>query len=334
MEYDADFLRQINDNVNLLEYAEQTGFDFRKEGKEYFCSCPLHIDNTPSLSITESKPTRFYCHSCKTGGGIITWLTKIEKMRFDAAVSKAAKLAGTDLSAMCQSPVVLFMKRQRSEMPKVAERVEHEQIDGRRFVTGEIPEWEAEGISREVLKTFGVAIDRQSNRIVYPVRDADGKLINYKGRTRYENYKEMGLPKYMNYHPIGDLDYFQGYDLAKPYIEAAGEVIVCESIKSVMKCWTWGIKNVVSAESHALADGQLRNLIKMRVNVVIAFDNDVIKTLYTEKERGLRERLSKLARFTNVYVIYDYGLLGDKDAPMDKGKEVFETLYGKRKRWR
>lgn len=334
MEYDADFIQQINDSVNLLEYAESTGFDFRREGKEYFCSCPLHVDNTPSLSISDAKPTRFYCHSCKTGGGIVSWLMKIEKMRFDDAVSKAAKLAGTDLSAMCQSPVVLYMKRQRKEMPKQAAETQHAQIEEKRFSSGEIPEWEAEGISREVLQTFGVAIDKQSNRIVYPVRDADGKLINYKGRTRYKNYKEMGLPKYMNYNRIGDLDYFQGYDLAKSYIEAAGEVIVCESIKSVMKCWTWGIKNVVSAESHALADGQLFNLIKMRVNVVISFDNDVIKTLYTEKERGLRERLSKLARFTNVYVIYDYGLLGEKDAPMDKGEEVFRKLYEKRKRWR
>ena len=60
MEYDADFLEQIDNGVNLLEYAESTGFEFEHKGKEHFCSCPLHIDKTPSLCISDANPQKFY----------------------------------------------------------------------------------------------------------------------------------------------------------------------------------------------------------------------------------------------------------------------------------
>jgi DNA primase len=166
------------------------------------------------------------------------------------------------------------------------------------------------------------------------VFDAAGRLINIKGRTRYENYKDLRLPKYINYYPVGDMDYFQGFREAEPYIRETGEAIICESVKSVMKCWAWGIKNVISAESHNITDKQLRLLVKLGADLVIAFDNDVIKTYYTDKGRALREQFSKLAKFTGVYVIMNGDGLGEKDAPMDKGKEVFLELYGKKRRWR
>ena len=41
--------------------------------------------------------------------------------------------------------------------------------------------------------------------------DVDGNLINIKGRTRYPNYKQLRLSKYMNYFKVGCMDYFQGF---------------------------------------------------------------------------------------------------------------------------
>lgn len=338
MEYDEEFLEEVQSRVNLLNYAESSGFDFVRKGSENYCSCPLHEDKTPSLSISDSDPTKFYCFSCHSGGGIINWLYKIERMRFGDAVNRAIELAGMDASDMCQSPVMVYLRKNKKKSKRVsAQETVHTKLEESvysKYKISRIPEWEDEGILADVISEFDIRFDERQNRIVYPVRDADGVLINVKGRTRYKNYKELGFAKYMNYFPIGNLDYFQALDKAKPYIQEKNLVIIAESIKSVMLCWGWGIKNVVSAETHAITDGQLKQLIKLGCDVVIAFDNDV-NLRYGAKEKELRGQIDKLARVTNVYYIQDtHGLLGEKDSPMDCGEKTFRLLYDERRRWR
>ena len=91
-------LQQINENANLLDYVSQF-IEMEKRGNDYFGQCPLHIDNTPSFSITPAKNS-YYCFSCGKSGGIIGYLMDYEGMQFESAVEKAAKLADMDLSKM------------------------------------------------------------------------------------------------------------------------------------------------------------------------------------------------------------------------------------------
>ena len=337
--YDSEYLDEIGEKVNLLDYAESQGYEFESHGREHYTNCPLHIDKTPSLSITEDTDgncTKFFCHSCKTGGGIIKWLMLFEHLGFNDAVIKSSKLAGMDVRKGCSSPVVRYLRNKNIDIKKSAiKTVSHEILPENKFSKyskESIPEWESEGIHKDVISEFDIRIDNSMNRIVYPVRNIHGQLINVKGRTRYQNYKALRVPKYLNYYKIGDMDYFQSLDMALPHVNQTGEVIICESIKSTMKCWGWGIKNVCSAETHGLTDYQLRLLLSLQCDVVIAFDKDV--NLYGKENVKLRKQLDKLKFLTNVYYIDDgYGYLGEKDSPMDCGEEVYRELYAKRKRW-
>ena len=173
---------------------------------------------------------------------------------------------------------------------------------------------------------FDIRIDNYSNRIVYPVYDIDGNLINIKGRTRYENYKKLKLPKYMNYYTVGVMDYFQGLEKTLKYIKEQNEIIIFESIKSVMKAYGWGYKNCVSAEKHTLTPEQISLLVKLKVNVVFAYDSDVS---YNDGE--VKENIDMLRKVTNVYVISDKDLLlggsTTKNAPVDCGQDIWEELY-------
>ena len=341
MEVDQNFLDELRDKIDLLEYAENQGFEFQRHGKDHFTNCPLHTDNTPSLSISEDDDgicRSFYCHSCKCGGGIIKWMTVIEHMKFMDAVKKASELAEMDLSNMCQSPTVAMLRKQNRIYKKNIEKtdIHHTILDEScytKYSIESIPEWEDEGISKETISNFDIRIDNNSNRIVYAVRDDVGNLINIKGRTRYKDYKKIKIPKYKNYFPVGELDYFQCLEKSKPYIIESDEIIICECIKSVMKCYDWGIKNVVSAETHALTDGQIKRILQLKCsNVVLAFDKDV--EYFSTKEKELRRQMNKLGLFSNLYYIYDYNnLLGEKDSPMDKGEEVWKKLYAEKRRW-
>lgn len=326
MTYDDEMLQEINASVDLLEYVSQS-IEMEKRGRDYFGHCPLHVDNTPSFSITPSKNS-YYCFSCGRSGGIIGYLMDYEHLRFDDAVDKAAKLGNMDLSKMCRSQTMTFLKKTKNLM-REKEQVVHEVLNANelnKYSHEDVTEWIDEGILQEVMDLFEVRINDRDNRIVYPVYDINGNLINIKGRTRYKNYKELRIPKYINYYPIGTMDYFQGLNITLPFIKDQNEMIIFESVKSVMKAYGWGYKNCASAEKHTITDEQLKLLVRLRVNIVFAFDSDIN---YSDKD--IKKTIDVLKRITNVYVIYDRkGLLGGKDAknaPVDLSREIWEQLY-------
>lgn len=330
MKYDREFLEEISAKVNILEYAETNGYEFHKHGIEYYTTCPLHTDNTPSLCISRDEPTKFFCFSCRAGGGIISWLTRIEGMKFPDAVEKASELAGVDMSTLFKSTTLRYIKESsRLNQKKECAHIVLPDDFMEQFSNTPIEEWEQEGISRETLNTFGVRLDEEKNRIVYPVYSSDGQLINVKGRTRYKNYKDLKIPKYINYYKVNGIDYLQGIQNTQKYILKSGEIVLFESIKSVMKAWDYGYKNSVSIESHGITIGQIKLIIQLGVNVVVAFDKDV-----NIDDGKLKSSLNKIKRFTNVYIVKDNdSLLGEKDAPVDCGKEIWEKLYAKKERY-
>ena len=292
MVYDDEMLQQINDNANLLEYVQSTGIELKQQGDDYFTNCPLHVDDTPSLSFTPAKNS-FYCFSCGAKGQMIGYLMKYEDLDFDEAVEKAARIGNTDMSKMCHSETVIFLKRYKRylEAKRHKVKIEHPALPDyaiNKFSKDKkITEWLDEGITQEMIDLFGARIDDYQNRIVYPVYDLAGKLINVKGRTRYENYHDLGIPKYINYYPVGTM---------------------------------------ASAEKHTLTPEQTELLVKLRVNVVFAYDTDV-----NYKDKDVAKSINKLRRVTNVYTINDYEeLLGGaaaKNSPVDCGIDIWEELY-------
>lgn len=331
-EYDDEMLQEINANVDLLEYVSQT-VEFEKRGHDYFAHCPLHVDLTPSFSITPEKNS-YFCFSCNRSGGIIGYLMQYEGMSFDDAVSKAASLANVDMSKMCKSKTITFLKKFKAMREPQVRSVVHDILPESTYSKyRKIPvdEWLSEGIQQSVMDLFDVRIDEHQNRIVYPVRDIKGRLINIKARTRYVNYKELKIPKYINYFPIGVMDYFQSLDITMPFIREKNEVIIFESVKSVMKAYGWGYKNCVSAEKHTLTPEQIQLLVKMKTNVIFAYDSDV-----SYSQPDVQENIKRLKRIVNVYLIEDrHGLLGGKqakNAPVDCGLDVWKELYSTKRK--
>lgn len=330
--YDDEMLQQINENADLFGYVSQT-MELEKKGNDYWAHCPLHTDLTPSLSFTPAKNS-YYCFSCGKSGGIIGYLIDFEKMKFEDAVEKAAKLANLDLSKMCHSKTITFLKKLRALAMKPKSAYEHRILDDSeldKYQIEPVKEWLDEGIEQDVMDLFGVRVDTWQNRIIYPVYDICGNLINIKARTRYKNYKQMKIPKYINYFQVGVMDYFQGLNTTLKYVLDVNEIIIFESVKSVMKAYGWGYKNCASAEKHTLTKEQIDLLVKLRVNIVFAYDCDV-----DYRSSDIRQDIDKLKRVTNVFVIEDRKkLLGGKDtknAPVDCGEEIWETLYSQKRK--
>lgn len=331
MQYDEDFLRELNQKVNLADYVGNFIELSPRSNGDLYGKCPLHDDKTPSFSVN-TRENLFYCFSCGRGGGIIQYLIKYEGLSIDEAVQKVCRLAKIDPEKLCTSETVRFLRKMKRGTSQ--KEIKHPVLDEAEYLkyADEAPaEWLQEGISAATMKEFEVRVDKRANRIVYPVRNRAGELINIKGRTRFPNYKEMHLQKYINYKMVGTMDYFQGLHLTEPFIHEKHEAIVFESVKSVMKCWDYGIKNTISAEKHDLTPEQIRLLISLRADVVLAYDSDVCY-----QNTKVAEDIRRLARFTNVYIIEDQeGVLGGKEgknSPIDLGGDIFQKLYENRRK--
>lgn len=89
----------------------------------------------------------------------------------------------------------------------------------------------------------------------------------------------------------------------------------------------WDIKNTGAVLTSHLNPQQFQILIKLGVRVVFALDSDV------DISRDVNIR--RLLPYTQVeWVRNRNGLLEDKDAPVDKGLDVFTKLYEERVRLR
>ena len=330
MKYNEDMLDQMAEQIDLLEYAENT-MEFVKKGKQYFTHCPLHIDNTPSLCITP-EVNKWYCHSCHRGGTIYGWIQIFENKTFQEAVEKVSELTGTEYGEYIESETVgIYKEINKCNRVKPDEKIERKILDFTNDYLNkyndELPqEWLNEDMTEEALRKYNIMIDPNANRIVYPVFDADNNFIGVKGRTRIDVYKELGIAKYINYNKIGEINFFQGFQQAEFKIPRT--IIIFEGVKSCIKAWGWGIKNTVASETAALSIGQLHFLIKNNFyEIIIAWDTD-----QQFKDIISNDKIQILKKFTKVSVIRDVNhLLDNKMSPTDKGETIFRKLLLERR---
>lgn len=330
--YEREQIDELCSHFNLLEYVERD-YEVKRRGNEYAMHCCFHQDDTPSLFISPEK-NRWFCHSCHRGGTPLDWLIKVEHLSFNQAIEKMQKMTGVELTYTETASSFKFFRSLSGLANRKEKEIEREILSSDYYNRFKIPEdgepheWIEEGISPAMIQKYDIRIDDVSNRIVYPVYDNDDNLIGVKGRTRFKEYKLLGIKKYINYTRVGTTNYFQGMHENRGEILNRSEAIVFEGIKSVFKADEWGQPNCISAETSLINDAQAKILVQMGIkDVVIAFDNDV-------PLEEVRASAARLKHWTNVWIVNDRAkLLGEKSeklAPVDKGEKIWRELYGGR----
>lgn len=323
--YNNDILAEMCSKVNLLDYISNF-HEIKKIAGNNYIQCPIHKgDNDPSM-IINTNTNKYYCFGCNARGSILDYMTKIEKLSWNQALSKLSKLSGMENVELKQCESLSFYK----EVKKAYEINNYKSVVHKimpksylKQFNNILPEeWVEEGISEDVIKKYEIMIDEKSNRIIYPIYDNNFNFIGVKGRTRFKNYKDLKIQKYMNYQKIGTVDYFMGMIQNKTNIINDKKAIIFEGIKSVMKLDDYGDYHGIAAETSCLNDEQIKILISLNISdITIAFDKGI-------DVKKINECTKKLRKFTNVYVIVDRNnLLDDKDAPVDKGKNIWEKLF-------
>ncbi|MGH7917014.1 MAG: DNA primase, partial [Candidatus Binataceae bacterium] len=109
-------------------------------------------------------------------------------------------------------------------------------------------------------------------RLMFPIRDAQGRVIAFGGRVL-----DQRLPKYIN-SPESPLyskaRALYGICEARQAIAAADRALVVEGYLDAMALWQTGFKETVATLGTALTTEQLRMLSRYSRNIVACFDGD------------------------------------------------------------
>lgn len=306
--------------------------------------CPFHHEKTPSFYVDEDKGL-FYCFGCKAGGDLIQFVERIEGLDFKEALRRLAEEAGVPYEAQPEG-----RKRELLEVLEEAQRYFRENLEkspealaylkGRglgeetvhRFGLGYAPpSFEGltahlrrkgipleEGVRAGVLaEREGRVFDRFRNRIIFPIKDALGRVVAFSGRA-------LGgeEPKYLN-SPETPLfrkrEVLFAYPEARPRLRE-GRAILVEGLFDALALHQLGFGESVAVLGSSLSEEQALLLKKQGVReVYLAFDRD---------EAGRRATLESLEReVVRSFLVYAV-LLPVKDPGelllLEEGRALFQ----------
>ncbi len=205
------------------------------------------------------------------------------------------------------------------------------------------PTWLKDGIKPDVMDKFNIKFSYGENKIIIPHYDINGKLIGIRGRA----LEKDEIENYGKYRPvqIGDVLYtyplqFNLYGLYqhKNGINARKSVIIAEAEKSTLLDHGYydDLSNTVACCGSNINKYHISLLLHYTdINeIIIAFDkeyNDWRSDEAKKYRKKIEHICNKYKHLVNFSYIWDYdNLLNEKDAPFDKGKEIFEYLYRNR----
>ena len=296
----ADIIEIIGSHVRL-----------RRAGRNFVGLCPFHNEKTPSFSVNAERGF-FHCFGCGVGGSAFDFIMRVEGLTFGEALRSLAKKYGVTIP---EHDVAGPAAGEREAMLKASEvaaeffaHVLWNTTDGamareylkargisvetaRAFMLGYAPSRPAslaKALEKRGLREAGVkvglvkkdgdtAYDMFRARVMFPIRDAQGRPIAFGGRVL-----DARLPKYIN-SPESPL-YSKARTLyglfeARQAISSSASsgkdrAILVEGYFDVIALWQAGFKEAVAGCGTALTVEQLRVLSRYTKNVIACFDGD------------------------------------------------------------
>lgn len=300
-----DEIRQSVDIVDVIGNY----LSLQKKGRNYVTLCPFHDDSNPSLTISPEKQI-YMCFVCGNGGNVFNFLKNYLKIPYLEAVKTVASLGNVDISEYNLERRVKPVDQKLEPLYKMHEEANKIYmhylntklaIDAKEYLKNR-------NISDEIIETFSIgyapnnnvllnafdkmgfdkismyetgliieanrSYDRFNNRIMFPLHDANGRVVGFSGRIFQQNENES---KYMN-SPESKIfikgEMLYNFHRVKESARQAGYVIINEGFMDVIALYKAGIKNAVALMGTALTKAHTRLLKRLSKVVYLCLDGD------------------------------------------------------------
>lgn len=303
--------------------------------REYWSAAHKDGDNPQGVNIRNNKYLNYRSFSrgidYEDNQDLISLIETTEKLSFIDSVKYLHKILGLPFEFKKEEkpqkkydPLDVFKRALRGNRGIV--NVDDIHVLDEKLMDDYVPmlhiDFLREGIMPWTREKFNLAYSYKHKRVVMPHKFwMTGQLLGFNMRTTVENYDAFGIHKY--YLTNGYNKQLNIYGLYENYdsIQKYGYTVVTESEKSCLKRHSLGDETVVSLSGKNMSDEQVRILIGLNVEVIIALDKDV-------DINEIRHMAEKFYRIRPVSYIYDkWGLLDKKDAPVDKGNKIYQFLF-------
>lgn len=264
--------------VRLLQKYMPRG---RPASGEFIAPCPFHKggrERRPSFGLNLQTGLSF-CHTCHQGWSFRTLLFDLGlgPRRVDHEMAKVPPEFSSPARRRCTFKGELEFTA-GDVLPETLLAPYRKRCPSRLLRAG---------FDRDTLRHFEVGYDRGEERVIYPVRNHRGSLINIIGRV-HEHRRGEGQPKHF---PLmreirGFLDDRQWKPGPKRYLwnlhriyptafhHGIDQVIVVEGFKQLMWVWQAGYKNVVALLGSHVSRAQRSLLHMLGCDLLLFLDND------------------------------------------------------------
>ena len=307
---------EIKARTDLSDLIAGYGIQVKRAGGSYKACCPFHHEKTPSFHIQPAKGL-YHCFGCGESGDVIKFVMKYEGLNFMEAAQKLASACGLEFEAKedpeaavrkrlfaLHAELAAFYRRCLKEAKEAAraraylssrdlsdEVAEKFQIgyapqsadamltwaQKRGFTTDEL---EIAGILKPPLYQDGRWYSPFAGRLMFSIRDRQGRVIAFSGRTLETDKTKMRGGKYVN-SPATPIfkksNVLYAFDLAAGKIANAKpvrEAIVCEGQIDVVRCHACGFDTAVASQGTAFTGEHVQILKKVADAAVLVFDGD------------------------------------------------------------
>lgn len=313
-----DVKTRVLQAINIVELIGQT-VKLRRRGGKYVGLCPFHQEKTPSFTV---DPTRqfFHCFGCKAGGNAIDFVMRRDRLQFVEALQFLARQLGIELPKAGGDNKNASQRLMLLEVLSAAcmffeNTLAHPQLGAaarqylaqrgftadsiRKFQIGLAPNgWDCL-LKSPVMKKYtpqqlvmaGLAKAREGgdgfydvfrNRIIFPIRDEQGRVIAFGGRAMpgAEDPSAVSGPVPAKYLNSPETPLFSksrcifGLDLARNRIVQTRTAAVVEGYTDVVMAHQCGACNVVSVLGTALTEQHVATLRRYADKIVLLFDAD------------------------------------------------------------
>lgn len=316
----TDTVQEIKERLNIQDivapYVKLT-----RAGKSLRGLCPFHKEKTASFHVSPERGT-WHCFGCGEGGDGFSFIEKVEGVDFKGALKILAEKAGVTIqySRGGQSENVSKKERLRALVSRASEwyagkfpKSPAEEYAKQRGLTKEtmdawrlgyapdawrdllealtaegfaIEELLAAGLIKEADGKQGTYYDRFRNRLMFPIRDAVGRVVAFTGRALAEDReaKYLNSPETDLYHKS---EILFGMDTAKDAIRVRKFAMLVEGQIDVILAHQAGFPNAVALSGTALSEKHLALMKRYSENLMLILDADAAGLKATARSAGL-----------------------------------------------
>lgn len=354
MRIEQSVINEIKDKTDILDLVSEY-VKLEKRGRNYIGLCPFHDEKTPSFTVSEDKQICHCFGCKKGGNVFqftqeikdLSFVEAVKELgeRINISVDignssdYTSQIASNDLTMIEMHE--LMHEYYQYALLKTVEGEEALNYLTKRGFTEELIKSRGIGYApnhthfcHDFLQQKGYDIelayeagllsrneenfsyfDRFRDRIMFPLNNAQGRIVGYSGRT-YNNQE----PKYLN---SPETPIFQkrrllyNLDNARKHIRKNDEAILLEGFMDVIKSDSSGLKPVIASMGTAISDEHITVLKKLTSHITLMFDGD-----FAGQEATIKTGQHLLQQGFNVFVV---------QLPKDMDPDEYITKYGNEK---